>query len=348
MTERSELANEVTARGARSEPFHRWLNYVQGYSPGLVRRFLAEAGVSSPYPVLDPFSGSGTTVIECARLGQRAVGVESVLPLAFLTRARGFPRALAPTLPTGDGDYPALMAGATTPRDRAAVLFAAARTVDGEGQKRALTARPAEVVAQRMQWMDEDTCKPLVVMPEVVCGDARQLPFSNGVFGGVLTSPPYLSRYDYARINAPLLELHGGRSRNASRRSQVRAARVHGRRNATVDLPPAAEEAAIALEMQGDGELAATVRNYFSDLDRVIAEMARVLRPHSPAWVIVGGADMKRAYIPSDLILADMALAHGFQVESIFVARRLRPSGRRLGDLIDLSPRESVVCLRAC
>ena len=38
----------------------------------------------------------------------------------------------------------------------------------------------------------------------MIVGDARALPLADGCVGGVLTSPPYLSRYDYSRITGAL------------------------------------------------------------------------------------------------------------------------------------------------
>ena len=40
LAEEPRLATLVTAQGNAREPFHRWLPYRQGFSPGLVRLFL--------------------------------------------------------------------------------------------------------------------------------------------------------------------------------------------------------------------------------------------------------------------------------------------------------------------
>jgi len=76
------LATLVTAEGGRREPFHRWIPYKQGFSPELVRQFLQEKPRTqkewASHPILDPFSGSGTCVVECARHGVCASGVEAI------------------------------------------------------------------------------------------------------------------------------------------------------------------------------------------------------------------------------------------------------------------------------
>ena len=79
----------------------------------------------------------------------------------------------------------------------------------------------------------------------------------------------------------------------------------------------------------------------------VMAECRRVLKPGGVAWMVVGGARLKDIYVPSDLILAEIAECAGFSVDALHVARRLIDSGRKLGRLHNVSPRETVVVLRA-
>lgn len=322
------LAPLVTGEEARREPFHRWFSYRQQFSPGLVRRFLAEARPAGG-PILDPFSGAGTTVIACAQAGVRSVGVEPIGVLAFLACARFLreaPAGLPPERPSLEEHWRA----AERPADRAALLFAAAR-------KGPLAENLRDVVLA----MAADLRRPLAPLGLLLRGDARALPLADASMGGMLASPPYLSRYDYVDLAAPLERLFRGAP--APRASQIPAA--VGRRAPAAggaDLPPAAEEAARHLE-PGRARL---VRRYFSDLARFLREARRVLRPSAPAWIVIGGADVDREYIPADLICAEQARETGFELEGISEARRLRTAGRFLGLLRDVAPRESIVRLR--
>jgi DNA modification methylase len=65
----------------RDLPRHRWLEFKEGFSAELVQLAISEAARKHPR-LLDPFSGSGTTVVEAARLGSRATGIE-VNPFLF-------------------------------------------------------------------------------------------------------------------------------------------------------------------------------------------------------------------------------------------------------------------------
>ena len=306
----------VTAEGGRDEPFHRWHPYRQAYSPELVRRFLAE---SSPVdgPILDPFSGSGTTVVECARQGRAAVGVDAVPVLAWLARARFAAAAPAlPVVPNGSS-FAAWYAASELPIHRAAVLLAAGRTVSGAGRpKRA--SEPETLVHDVYSLIAEDLQAPLPDIGRTVVGDARSLPFAAASCGGLVCSPPYLSRYDYARINAPMERLYRATQRSELMQRQMRAAvgvkDKNLRRKNRMALPEAAEEAAKGLEIRGNGADAAVVRNYFGDLARIVSEMRRVLKPGAPCWIVIGGADLDREYIPADLICAEQSQAAGFEL----------------------------------
>lgn len=66
----------------RSRPFHRWYPFVEGYSAELVERALAEPAPDGV--ILDPFGGSGTTVLAAALLGRDSVFAEVNPYLAWI------------------------------------------------------------------------------------------------------------------------------------------------------------------------------------------------------------------------------------------------------------------------
>ena len=55
---------------------HDWYRFVLSYPPHLVRQYLDEFGLKSADTVLDPFCGTGTTLVEAKKLGIRGVGLE--------------------------------------------------------------------------------------------------------------------------------------------------------------------------------------------------------------------------------------------------------------------------------
>lgn len=78
----------ITFRSNDGLPVHRWWPYVQGYSAEFVRGVLATHGVGAGSTVLDPFAGSGTTLVEARRTGAQAVGAELLAPAVLAARVK--------------------------------------------------------------------------------------------------------------------------------------------------------------------------------------------------------------------------------------------------------------------
>lgn len=56
---------------------HAWYRFVLSYPPHLVRDYVAQFELHNSHRVLDPFCGTGTTVVECKKLGIPSVGIEA-------------------------------------------------------------------------------------------------------------------------------------------------------------------------------------------------------------------------------------------------------------------------------
>jgi DNA modification methylase len=81
-------AGPITFRSNESRPIHRWWPYVQGYSAEFVEGVLQTSGLPAGATVLDPFAGSGTTLVEARRAGFRAWGTEILAPAALAARVK--------------------------------------------------------------------------------------------------------------------------------------------------------------------------------------------------------------------------------------------------------------------
>jgi hypothetical protein len=62
--------------GAGDRAAHDWYRFVLSFPPHLVRDYIERLGVAKGQRVLDPFCGTGTTLVECKKLGIESVGVE--------------------------------------------------------------------------------------------------------------------------------------------------------------------------------------------------------------------------------------------------------------------------------
>ncbi len=58
-------------------PAHDWYRFVLSYPPHLVRQYLTKFGLDENACVLDPFCGTGTTPVECKKLGIPSIGIEA-------------------------------------------------------------------------------------------------------------------------------------------------------------------------------------------------------------------------------------------------------------------------------
>lgn len=347
------LARLVTAADAAHEPFHRWMPYTQGYSPALVRYFLETArpeSTGNATKLLDPFSGSGTFAIECGRHGHAAIGVDAIAALAFLTEAAG--ARSFPPLPNMSKcrtwqDAATIL---EIPIHRATLMLAVARMHNAKGD-RIREAAPLPIQFNSVvRMIREDLAHPLPTPPQAIIGDARDLAsIKDNSIAGILTSPPYLSRHNYSKITRPLRRVYSSWANDESENTneqQITADVNIAKSEHLQSSHPAIAETCTAFHQHNLAQSAIVVQNYFADMNAAVKAMHRVLDVDAPCWIVVGGARVRDVYVPADLILAEFAKDAGFYVERITIARRLIKTGRKLGDLSNVAPRESILELR--
>lgn len=84
-----EFFNQLVNFSKNKEiPYHSWFKYREGFSHTLIKELLFRSGVSKDEYVLDPFCGSGTTVVEAALNGYAGIGIDINPMSAFISEVK--------------------------------------------------------------------------------------------------------------------------------------------------------------------------------------------------------------------------------------------------------------------
>ncbi len=87
-TRQARYRTEINQLCAHDRAAHDWYRFILSFPPHLVRDYLQRFGVGSEHRVLDPFCGTGTTLVECKKLGVPSVGVEANLVAQFASAVK--------------------------------------------------------------------------------------------------------------------------------------------------------------------------------------------------------------------------------------------------------------------
>src|SRR5207248_9655919 len=67
---------------------HDWYRFVLSFPAHLVRTYIDRFGLEPKHHVLDPFCGTGTTLVECKKLGIPSWGIEPNPMASFASRTK--------------------------------------------------------------------------------------------------------------------------------------------------------------------------------------------------------------------------------------------------------------------
>jgi DNA modification methylase len=84
----SKQGEELNRLHKEDMPIHEWYRFVLSFPPHLVRHYIKKFNLSKHHWVLDPFCGTGTTLVECKKNGISSVGFETNPMVQFAAQTK--------------------------------------------------------------------------------------------------------------------------------------------------------------------------------------------------------------------------------------------------------------------
>jgi DNA modification methylase len=167
----------------------------------------------------------------------------------------------------------------------------------------------------------------------------------------IITSPPYLNRYDYSRIYSLELCLQFVNEFEELKRVRHSLLRSHieSREPPTDEVRhPALLEILDNLAGQdlNNPRIPVMIKGYFEDINQVLKQLAQVCRPGASVALVVANARFHGELIPVDLLLSELAADAGFEVERIIITRYKGNSSQQMGRFGRVAVRESIAIWR--
>lgn len=234
-----------------------------------------------------------------------------------------------------------------------------------DGQFLRLVKRPPKpieaVFETKLQQMLSDVTREVEQEPkaQIFIGDARRLPIQvlkyKGRVAGIITSPPYLNRYDYSRTYAlELCLLYDEQGKPCVKdfedlkniRHSLLRSHIESRPALTDSVKvQALEEVLNSLELKqlNNPRIPIMIEGYFEDMNLAIGEMAKMLKPSGLVALVVDDVRFEGEIIPVDLILSEIAAKYKLKTLEVRVIRFKGNSSQQMGRYGRVPVRESIV-----
>lgn len=147
--------------------------------------------------------------------------------------------------------------------------------------------------------------------------DARKTGYRSGSINAIITSPPYVTSYEYADIHQLTAYWYEYMTEINSFRKKFIGTFFSLNKNQTVSpFCPSAKKIVSELK-KVDTRSACETANYFRDMLRVANEMYRILADNGVVCLVIGNTELKGVKIESAEVFAEMLYAVGFTIEDV-------------------------------
>ncbi len=161
----------------------------------------------------------------------------------------------------------------------------------------------------------------------VACQDARNLPCENEKASLIVTSPPYVTSYEYADLHQLPLYWLG----HLDELSHFRKKFIGSSYTQRPEINLHSNLADNIVNSLGNNKKGREVRNYFADMYETFVEMYRVLKPKGKACIVIGNTQFQGVDIKNAEVFVEQMQNIGFKVFNIVkreIPSKMLPSTR--------------------
>lgn len=381
ITKNFDLGKYFTFEPSKEKPIYNWFYYKEAFSPEIVEFALQDAKLKTQDHSLlfDPFCGAGTSLLCAKSHGMQSIGVDASPLAVFVSKTKTddysdedlqqcekFLEQLSKLKEPGiDWQFELFSARAAFPKSNFNSILAIREAIESveslkasnllmlsllsilpqcsiivkdggvlkiDKKKSAIPVKDAFRRKIKKMLSELRTAPVAGPLPKPQTGDARALPVADSSADIIVTSPPYLNNIDYTKIyglEMSLLFLDKEITRE-TRRESIRS--FITQTSLEKEMPPEVGEIGVRIPIIG---------TYFTDMEKVIKEINRVLKPGAACYFVVGNAVIHETHVLVDEVLAEMAERIGMQAAIVVGLERIADVRPR-----KVKTRESVVIMR--
>jgi len=169
----------------------------------------------------------------------------------------------------------------------------------------------------------------LEIPSQIYCTDARTIPVKDNSVNLIVTSPPYVTSYEYADLHQlTALWLEYTKNLNDFRKRFIGTS-YHNKKDLVLNSE-LAEKIRNEL-LKKDKKTAEEVSTYFSEMNQVFAEMKRILKKGGKTCIVIGNTSLKGIGILNAEVFAEQLQNLGLKIADIIkreVPSKNLPSAR--------------------
>ena len=369
---------------------HGYYTYPAKFIPQVARRLILENSKEGDI-VVDPFMGSGTTMVEAIVNNRIGIGTDineiaflmskvKTTPLDILKLTEQYETISKDLSKAMNGGYEKAIAQALKKipkneridywflpeqKEKLAIIFSRLLEIDSDEMRDFYLIAFAQILKSASIWLQKSV-KPTRDMKKKIsnpielflaqskkmlkkhaefntllsddvrsnidsfrtlqCGDSRSIPCDNARASLIVTSPPYVTSYEYADLHQ-LPSLWFGYMSELSKFRQKFIGSAYKKREICAVKSSTADEIISSLKNTKQAE----VRTYYADMLETFEESKRVLKKGGRACIVIGDTEFKGVKIKNAQTFQEQFESIGFKTHKIIkreIPSKMLPSTR--------------------